>query len=162
MRTIEGEGRNLDPESLAVVFLHFIATFHDAAWRRKGAAAGVAKAAAGRQHRLLANHARARDFLYRASGVRDPPIAIEQLHPLCAMILDLDVISPDKMAVLRRGLLFQVARLDRDLDGAGGLTVNQGKAPFTLTGGHCRRTASTSGRSASNSLGPASGGHRLP
>src|SRR5699024_9875985 len=78
MGAVEGKGGNPDPETLAVVVLHFVAALHDATRCRQGAAAGVDEACAWRQHRLFAHDARALDLLGQALGVGDPPIAVEQ------------------------------------------------------------------------------------
>src|SRR5665213_3180411 len=67
--TVEREGRHLDLESLAALAHHLVADGHEARRGRQRHAAGVFVALARREHRLLADHAFAADFLLPARGV---------------------------------------------------------------------------------------------
>src|SRR5690625_4396768 len=74
VRAVEGKGRDVDPEALALIGLHFVATLHDSAGRGQGAAAGIDEAGARLQDRLFAHHTRTLNLLRNALGVGDPPV----------------------------------------------------------------------------------------
>src|SRR5690606_16737667 len=91
---------------------------------RQRRAAGIFETLARSEHRLLAHHARPAHFLDPAAGVGDAPVAAAQLNGICAAILDLHVVCPDVIALVRRGLLLKVDRLHGYRDVACGLLMH--------------------------------------
>src|SRR6202035_3542956 len=57
--------------------------------------------------------------LQAAEPVGDAPMASAQLHSLAALILDAHVVGPDIVIFGRRGLVLEIERLHRHLDGPG-------------------------------------------
>ncbi len=68
---------------------------------------------------LAACHPGAAHLVHAPLRIGDLPVAIAQLHRLLALVLDADVIGPDVMALVRRALVVEIGRLDRDADCAG-------------------------------------------
>ena len=83
------------------------AAHHDAGWRGERRTAGVLEGLSRGQNRLLADHAAATDLLDPAKGIGDAPMPRHELHGLPTLVLDGDVVGPDEMAFLRRGLILQ-------------------------------------------------------
>ena len=73
---------------------------------------GVLKRLAGPQHRLLADDARALDFLDVAGRVRDDPVTAEQLDRLLAFVGDADGVMEEPLVLERLRVLGRVLRLD--------------------------------------------------
>src|SRR3954467_1637090 len=72
--TVERKRRHLDLESISVFALHLVTAGHEAGCGLKRNAAGVFEALAGREHRLLSDHAFAAYFLPLAGRVGDDPV----------------------------------------------------------------------------------------
>ena len=68
----------------------------------------------GAQHRLLADDARAFDFLDVAGRVGDDPVAAEELHRLVAFVGDAHGVVEEPLALKRLRVLRRVLRLDLD------------------------------------------------
>src|SRR6266478_5587024 len=122
--TVERECRHVDLESLAALAHHLVAAGHEAGGGRKRDAAGVFEALAGREHRLLADHAFAADFLLAAGGVGNDPVPRPQLHRLLAGVGDDDGGGPEILTLFDRRAFRQEVRFDGDLDLAGNGAVH--------------------------------------
>ena len=79
-----------------------------------------------REHRLLADHAFAADFLLAARGVGDDPVPRPQLHGLLAGIGDDDGVGPEILPLFGRRTFRQEVRFDGDFDLAGDGAVHAG------------------------------------
>src|SRR3954452_18901181 len=88
--TVERKRRHLDLESISVFALHLVTAGHEAGCGLKRNAAGVFEALAGREHRLLSDHAFAAYFLPLAGRVGDDPVPRPELHRLFTRIRDHD------------------------------------------------------------------------
>lgn len=84
-------------------------------------AAGIFKALAGFQYRLLAYHPRPPHFLHPAAIVGDLPVPVEELHGIAAQILNGNVVRPHENPLSGIGLASQIFRLHRHLDVMRGL-----------------------------------------
>src|SRR3954447_17606829 len=122
--TVERECRYVDLEPLTALAHHLVAAGHEAGGSRQRYAARVFKALARRQHRLLADHAFATDFLLAARGVGNDPVPRPQLHRLFAGIGDDDGIGPEILTVFDRRAFRQEVRFDGNFDLAGNGTVH--------------------------------------
>src|SRR5258705_6314089 len=71
---VERKRRHVDLKALAALADHLIAPGHEARRGRQRHARGVFEALARREHRLLADHALAADFLLVSGGVGDDPV----------------------------------------------------------------------------------------
>jgi hypothetical protein len=118
VRAVERKGGDRHLEALAALRLHLVAPDHDAGGRRERGAARILEALARLQHRLLADDAGAAHLLDPAERVGDPPVPAKELHGLAAVILDPHLVRPDVMIVAGRGLVLEIDRLHRHLDGA--------------------------------------------
>src|SRR5258705_23763 len=74
VRAIQRKRRHVDLETLTAFGHHLVAPGHDAGRGRQRHAGGVFEALARREHRLLADHALAADFLLVSGGVGDDPV----------------------------------------------------------------------------------------
>ena len=97
---VERKRRHVDLEPFAALAHHLVAAGHEARRGRQRHAAGVFEALARREHRLLADHAFAADFLLAARGVGDDPVPRPQLHRLLAGIGDDDGVGPEKFTIV--------------------------------------------------------------
>ena len=73
----------------------------------------------GREHRLLADDARAFDFLGVAGRVGDDPVAAEELHRLLAFVGDAHGVVEEPLVLKRLRVFRRVLRLDFDPDVVG-------------------------------------------
>src|ERR1700691_3893817 len=140
MGAVEREGRNSDGETFPALGLHLVAADHDARRRVQGRAAGILEGFARSQHRLLADDAGTAHVLLAAHAVGDAPVTPAQLHRLGSVVLDADVIRPDKVAVDGRGLVFEIVRLDDDFDRTRGFRIHGLLRPLIA----CRATERSS------------------
>src|SRR5436305_12467434 len=129
LRRIEGKRRNPHEEILAAAGLHLVVADHKPGRGLERAAAGVFKALARLEHRLLAHNARAAHFLQPSEPVSNLPMAAPQLDGFGAAILDNHVIGPDVMVLVRRGVLVEIERPDRDFDRASGFGIHGRRCP---------------------------------
>ena len=74
------KGAIVDVEHLAAARHHLVGAFHLPERRAERAARRVGERLTGREHGLLADDARALDFLDMAAAVGDDPVARQQLH----------------------------------------------------------------------------------
>ena len=122
------KGGDGDEETFSRIADPLEAAVHAAYGRGQDGSAGVAEALTGLQRRLFTDDTRSLDFLDMTFGVRNDPVAIEELCRLWAVILHGDLISEGEMFLLWAGLFRQIARLDADLDFCGGV-IFHGCAP---------------------------------
>jgi len=121
--TVEGKGGDGNIEALTRIGFHLIGADHDPRRRRQRGAACIFKAFAGLKDRLFADHAFAPHFLNISRRIGDPPIARQKLHRFVAVVLDLDMVGPDVMALIGCRLFLKVKRLHCHGDGARGMGV---------------------------------------
>src|SRR5688572_23531666 len=114
----ERERRNHGVEVLAVRGHHLVAALHRPDRGTQRAVTRVFELPARRQHWILANHAAALHLRYLTLGVRDGPLARNQLCRLRADIGDPDVILEDVLILTRRTPLGQELAADLDSDTA--------------------------------------------
>jgi hypothetical protein len=111
---IEHEHGDISIERRAVIGQAVVLAVHRAGGCAQAAAAGVFEAFAGLKSRLLADHARAFDFLRHAIGIVDIPSARNELRGDVASVGDRHGVSKAKYAHAWRGLRRQVLRADGD------------------------------------------------
>src|SRR5258706_5387295 len=96
---------------------------HESGRRLQWRAAGVFISAAGRDYRLLADHAVPAHLANTAARIGDPPITREQLDREFTLILDRHVVRPQETTLLRLGLVLEEIGLHRNADVARDLFV---------------------------------------
>src|SRR5215470_7421933 len=126
---VERKGRDLNVEVLAGLAHHLVGAAHEARGRGERRARSVLERMARAQHWRLADHAGAPDLLEPPQGVGDLPVAAAQLHRQIALVLDADLIGPDKVRFFRIGLFRQILRPDSDLNGTGCGCVHRATCP---------------------------------
>src|SRR6478752_1307100 len=125
--TVERKGRHVDFELLAARGDHLVAAGHETRGGRQRHAAGVFEAFARLEHRPLADHAFAVDFLLAARGVGNDPVPGSQLHGLGAGIDNDDGVGPEIMGSYDRGAFRHEIWLDGHFNLAGHGSVHAGK-----------------------------------
>src|SRR4029453_3926294 len=118
VRAVERKGGNCHVEEFTRRARHLVGTHHDARRRRQRTTGGVAKGGAGRQHRSLANAAGPLHLLGVSRRIGDAPMWGAQLHPITALVQDVDGVGPQIAPLVGRGVLLQELRCDADADAA--------------------------------------------
>src|SRR5665213_3795301 len=122
--TVERKRRYVDFEPLAALAHHLVAAGHESRRGRQRHAAGIFEVLAWLEHRLLADHAFAADFLLATRGVGDDPVSRPQLNRLLAGIGDDDGVGPEELTPVGGRALGEEIRFDGDLDSAGNGAVH--------------------------------------
>src|SRR3984893_13556047 len=123
---VEREGRHIDLEFLAALALHLRAAGHEARRGRQRNARGIFEAFAGGEHRLLADHPLAADFLLAAGGIGNDPVPRAQLYGLGAGIGDDNGVGPEIFPFFHRRAVGEEVRLHGHFDIAGHGAVHAG------------------------------------
>src|SRR3989338_1121541 len=115
-RHTQHELRDLDLELRAVLGLHLVAAAHRADLRGQHRAAGIFKALARLEQRLLAHHALPAHFLHMVVCIGDDPMTAYELGGRPAEIGDGDGIGKHETIARLIGLLRQVVHLRLYID----------------------------------------------
>src|SRR5262249_13121687 len=107
-------------ERLARAVAHEIRAVHRADRGAQRAETGVLEGLAGREQRLLADHARPLHPLRVAVRVGDDPLTADQLRRLRADVRDANAVGEEVIVLARLAALFHVHALYFDADTEGG------------------------------------------
>src|SRR5262249_42099679 len=112
----QAEGLDRSIELRPIVGEHLVAALHGTDGRLDHGTARIAKTLTGLEVGLLADHAITAHFLDLAVGVGDHPVACHQPRRDLALVADSDGVGEHVAALVRVGLLIEVAGLDVDTD----------------------------------------------
>src|SRR5262249_29956890 len=105
---VQREARDGGAEDAPVTLVHLVRALHRTDRRRQYAAARIAVHVAAVEDRLLADHARAFDFLHLPVAVRDDPVPAPELRPDVVLVRNGDEICEGESALLGARMLLEV------------------------------------------------------
>lgn len=119
VRLAKLEESDLGFEAGSVFARHLVGTAHRPEWCRERATRGVLERLSGFEGGLFAHNPGAVDFFGFPGCVENQPISIDQFDTVFGFIGDGDRIKEEPLALLRRGVLFGVARANAHANALG-------------------------------------------